>query len=71
VAIEIESSQEIRSHPQQVKSNMTKNLEWFSKVEMWCYADTQDKLQHILDEIDPQQKSKITIMPVHQDSSLA
>ena len=71
VAIEVESPQEIRSHPQQVKSNMTKSLEWFSKVEMWCYEDTQDKLQDILDEINPQQRSKITIMPVHQDGSLA
>ena len=71
VAIEIESPQEIRSHPQQVKLNMTKNLEWFSRVEMWCYDDTQDKLQDILDEIDPQLIPRITIMPVHQDGSLA
>jgi len=71
VAIEVESPQEIRSHPQQVKSNMTKNLEWFSKVEMWCYEDSQDKLQDILDEIDPQQRDRIIIMPVHQDGSLA
>ena len=70
VAIEIESPQEIRSHPQQVKSNMTKSLEWFSKVEMWCYEDSQDKLQDILDEIDPQLIPRITIMPVHQDGSL-
>jgi len=71
VAIEIESPQEIRSHPQQVKSNMTKNLEWFSRVEMWCYDDTQDKIQEILEEIDPHQRNRITIMPVHQDGSLA
>jgi len=71
VAIEIESPQEIRSHPQQVKSNMTKNLQWFSRVEMWCYDDTQDKIQDILEEIDPQLIPRITIMPVHQDGSLA
>jgi len=71
VAIEIESPQEIRSHPQQVKSNMTKSLEWFSRVEMWCYDDSQDKIQEILEEIDPHQRNRITIMPVHQDSSLA
>ena len=71
VAIEIESPQEIRSHPQQVKSNMTKSLEWFSRVEMWCYVDTQDKIQEILEEIDPHQRNRITIMPVRQDGSLA
>jgi len=71
VAIEIESPQEIRSHPQQVKSNMTKSLQWFSRVEMWCYTDTKDNLQHILDEIDSQLIPRITIMPVHQDGSLA
>jgi DNA-binding MarR family transcriptional regulator len=71
VAIEIESPQEIRSHPQQVKSNMTKSLQWFSRVEMWCYDDTQDKIQDILEEIDPQLISRIMIMPVHQDGSLA
>jgi len=71
VAIEIESPQEIRSHPQQVKSNMTKSLQWFSRVEMWCYDDTQDKLQDILDQINPQLIHRITIMPVHQDGSLA
>ena len=71
VAIEIESPQEIRSHPQQVKLNMTKNLEWFSRVEMWCYDDTQDKIQEILEEIDSHQRNRITIMPVHQDGSLA
>jgi len=70
VAIEIESPQEIRSHPQQVKSNMTKSLQWFSRVEMWCYDDTQDKMQDILEEIDPQLIPKITIMPVRQDGSL-
>ena len=71
VAIEIESPQEIRSHPEQVKSNMTKNLQWFSRVEMWCYEDTQDKLQGMLDEMDPQHRDRITIMPVHKDGSLA
>jgi len=71
VAIEIESPQEIMSHPQQVKSNMTKSLQWFSRVEMWCYDDTQDKMQDILEEIDPQLISRITIMPVRQDGSLA
>jgi len=71
VAIEIESPQEIRSHPDQVKSNMTKSLQWFSKVEMWCYEDMQDKLQDILNEIDPPQRDRITIMPVRQDGSLA
>jgi DNA-binding MarR family transcriptional regulator len=71
VAIEIESPQEIRSHPQQVKSNMTKSLQWFSRVEMWCYDDTQDKIQDILEEINPQQRDRIMIMPVHQDGSLA
>jgi len=71
VAIEIESPQEIRSHPQQVKSNMTKSLQWFSRVETWCYDDTQDKIQDILEEIDPQLIPRITIMPVHQDGSLA
>ncbi len=71
VAIEIESPQEIQSHPDQVKSNMTKSLQWFFKVEMWCYEDSQDKLQDILDEIDPQQRDRITIMPVHKDGSLA
>lgn len=71
VAIEIESPQEIRAHSQQVKLNMTKSLEWFSKVEMWCYDDTQEKLQDILDEIDPQQRDRITVMPVHKDGSLA
>ena len=70
VAIEIESPQEIRAHSDQVKSNMTKSLEWFSKVEMWCYDDTQDKIQDILEEIDPHQRNRITIMPVHQDGSL-
>ena len=70
VAIEIESPQEIMSHPQQVKSNMTKSLQWFSRVEMWCYDDTQDKMQDILEEIDPQLIPKITIMPVRQDGSL-
>jgi DNA-binding transcriptional regulator GbsR (MarR family) len=69
VAIEIESPQEIKSHPDQVKSNMTKSLEWFAKVEVWCYADTQDKLQKILDEIAPQLVPRITIIPVHPDSS--
>jgi len=69
VAIEIESPQEIKSHPDQVRSNMTKSLEWFAKVEVWCYADTQDKLQKILDTIDPQLTPRITIIPVHQDSS--
>jgi len=71
VAIEIESPQEIRSHPQQVKSNMTKSLQWFSRVEMWCYTDTQDKLQDILNKIDPQLIPRITIMSVQQDGSLA
>ena len=71
VAIEIESPQEIRAHPEQVKSNMTKNLEWFSKVEVWCYEDTQDKIQKILDSIDPKYWNKITIMPVHERSSSA
>lgn len=71
VAIEIESPQEIRSHPQQVKSNMTKSLEWFSKVEMWCYEDTQDKLQNILEEIDLSQRDRIIIMSVHKDGSRA
>ncbi len=72
VAIEIESPQEIRAHPEQVKSNMTKNLEWFSKVEVWCYEDTQDKIQKILDSIEnPEYWNKITIMPVHPDGSPA
>ena len=71
VAIEIESPQEIRAHPDQVKSNMTKNLEWFSKVEVWCYEDTQDKIQRILDSIDPEFGNKITIMPVHERGSPA
>ena len=71
VAIEIESPQEIRAHPDQVKSNMTKNLEWFSKVEVWCYEDTQDKIQKILDSIDPEYWNKITIMPVQGHSSPA
>lgn len=72
VAIEIESPQEIRAHPEQVKSNMTKNLEWFSKVEVWCYEDTQEKIQKILDSIDnPEYWNKITIMPVHPDGSPA
>ena len=71
VAIEIESPQEIRAHPEQVKSNMTKNLEWFSKVEVWCYEDSQDKIQRILDSIDPEYWNKITIMPVHQHGSSA
>ena len=70
VAIEIESPQEIRAHPEQVKSNMTKNLEWFSKVEVWCYEDTQEKVQRILDSIDnPEFWNKVTIMPVHPDGS--
>ncbi len=71
VAIEIESPQEIRAHPDQVKSNMTKNLEWFTKVEVWCYEDTQDKIQRILDYVDPEYWSKVTIMPVHQHGSPA
>ena len=71
VAIEIESPQEIRSHPEQVKSNMTKNLQWFSRVEMWCYEDTKDKLQGMLDEMDPQYRDRVTIIPVHKDGSLA
>ena len=69
VAIEIESPQEIRAHPEQVKSNMTKNLQWFSKVEVWCYQDTQEKIQRILDSIDPEYWNKITIMPVHEHGS--
>ncbi len=71
VAIEIESPQEIRAHPEQVKSNMTKSLQWFSKVEVWCYEDTQDKIQKILDSIDFEYQNKITIMPVHEHSSSA
>ena len=71
VAIEIESPQEIRAHPEQVKSNMTKNLEWFSKVEVWCYEDTQEKIQRILDSIEPEFGNKITIMPVHPHGSPA
>ena len=71
VAIEIESPQEIRAHPDQVKSNMTKNLELFSKVEIWCYEDTQEKIQRILDSIDPEFGNKITIIPVHERSSPA
>ena len=71
VAIEIESPQEIRAHPEQVKSNMTKSLEWFSKVEVWCYEDTQDKIQKILDSIDPEFGNKIIIMLVHERSSPA
>ena len=72
VAIEIESPQEIRAHPEQVKANMTKNLEWFSKVEVWCYEDTQDKIQKILNSIEnPEYWNKITIMPVHPDGSSA
>ena len=71
VAIEIESPQEIRAHPEQVKSNMTKNLEWFSKVEVWCYEDTQDKIQKILDSIDSEYWNKITIMPVQGHGSPA
>ena len=71
VAIEIESPQEIRAHPEQVKSNMTKSLKWFSKVEVWCYEDTQEKIQRILDSIDPEFGNKITIMPVHERSSPA
>ena len=72
-AIEIESPQEIRSHQEQVKSNMTKNLQWFSKIEIWCYADTQTKIQDMLDalDIEQDQKHKITIMPVHKRGSLA
>ncbi|WP_420544680.1 hypothetical protein [Nitrosopumilus sp.] len=71
IAIEIESPQEIRAHPEQVKSNMAKNLQWFSKVEVWCYEDTQDKIQRILDSIDPEYWNKITIMSVHQHGSSA
>ena len=61
-AIEIESPEEIRAHPEQVKSNMTKNLKWFSEVEVWCYEYTQDKIQMILDSIDPEYWNNITIM---------
>jgi len=71
VAIEIESPQEIRAHPEQVKSNMIKSLEWFSKVEVWCHENTQDKIQKILDSIDPEYWNKIIIMPVRQRGSSA
>lgn len=71
VAIEIESPQEIRAHPEQVKLNMTKSLQWFSKVEVWCYEDTQEKVQRILDSVDSKYWNKVTIMPVHERSSSA
>ncbi len=52
---------------------MTKNLKWFSKIEVWCYADTQDKIQEILDTMDIEQDQihKISIMPVHKCGSPA
>jgi len=49
---------------------MTKNLLWFAKIEVWCYVDTQDKIQDMIDTVEQDQRHKITIMPVHKRGSL-
>ena len=70
--IEIETPQETRSHPEQVKANMIKNLDTFRTVQMWCYQDSADALQSIKEEnLTPEQQLQIRIMPVQKDGSQA
>ena len=71
IAIEIETQQEIRSHPEQVRSNMEKNLQHFSRVEVWCYAENCDAIQKISESLDLEKRLRIGIMPVQRDGSLA
>ena len=68
-AIEIETPQEIRSHPKQVKFNMIKNLQWFSSVHVWCYDESKEMIQKIFDSLDVGQRIYIQIMTVQQDGS--
>jgi len=69
MAIEIETPQEIRSHPEQVKTNMIKNLDTFCTVEIWCYHESADALQNIKANLGVEQRLQIKIMPVHKDGS--
>ncbi len=71
MAIEIETPQEIRSHPEQVKTNMIKNLDTFCTVEMWCYQESADALQNIKENLGVEQRLQIKIMPVQKDGSQA
>ncbi len=72
VAIEVETPQEVRAHPEQVKSNMVKNMEWFSRIQVWCYAESRDAIQKILDSLEIEQKDiKIDIMSVQNDGTQA
>ena len=69
LAIEIETPQEIRSHPEQVKTNMIKSLDTFCTVEIWCYQENADALQNIKENLDVEQRLHIKIMPVQKDGS--
>ena len=70
-SIEIETPQEVRSHPEQVRSNMVKNLQWFSSVKIWCYEESKDAILKISESLDLEQRLHLQIMSVHRDGSLA
>jgi rubrerythrin len=69
IAIEVESPEEVRAHPDQVRANMLKNLSLFIKTEVWCYEESKDAIERIRDELGSDAMSRIDVIAVQKDGS--
>jgi DNA-binding MarR family transcriptional regulator len=64
-AIEVESSIELTTHPEQVKFNMQKNVELgFARVEIWYPKEFSQILERLWRELEPGRRERVTLQRV-------
>lgn len=62
IAVELESESEVKTHPEQVKRNMTKlNPREFDALEMWVPAGLQDVVQKLVDSLPREQARYVAL----------
>jgi len=62
VAVEIESSNEVETHPEQVAANMVKpSTKRFKEVHVWTSQEKLERVRQILESLDAQEKSKVRL----------
>jgi Cdc6-like AAA superfamily ATPase len=65
IAIEIESCNEISTHPEQVVRNWRKeSVKDFAEVHSWTYEECFDKLQQLYNQLSDEEKNKVKIFSI-------
>ena len=65
IAIEVESCNEISTHPEQVVHNWRKeSTKDFSEIHSWAYEECFDKLQQLYNQLSDVEKNKVKIFSI-------